>query len=79
VFLAAALAREFLRQRRPLLAAGAVACQAAKTGADLFAVASGLDYRILRHRAQRVSPEEERAWGEVWRSVQGGRDGKAAP
>lgn len=71
--LAKALAREFLRQSRPIVAAWALVGQASKAGVDLTAMLTGLGYRILQHRARPVSAEEQRAWGEVWRSVGHGR------
>ncbi len=69
-----ALVREFVRQREPLVAVRAGFGQAAKAAVDVFSIASGIRYRVLRHRARPVSAEEARAWAEVWRAVQG-RDG----
>lgn len=59
-------ALDFLRQHRPLLAARAMAGQTAKAAVDVVAVASGLEYHLLRHRARPVTADEERAWTEVW-------------
>lgn len=73
--MARALVREFLRQGRPLTAARAALGQGAKAVLDAFSVASGMGYRVLRHRARPVSAEDERTWAEVWRSVQGGGGG----
>jgi len=42
----------------------------AKAIVDTFAVLSGLDYRLLRHRARPVDPEMARQWQEVWTQVQ---------
>jgi glycosyltransferase involved in cell wall biosynthesis len=64
------VALEFLRQRRPFLALWAVAGQAAKAAVDTVAVATRLEYHLLRHRARRITEEEECAWRWVWRSVQ---------
>ena len=71
---ASALVHEFLRQRRPLAAARAAVGQGVKLAVDTISIASGLRYKVLRHRARGVSADEARAWAEVWRAVQG-RDG----
>jgi glycosyltransferase involved in cell wall biosynthesis len=68
--MARALGREFLRQGRPLLAGFAVAGQAAKASVDIASIASGLGYRILRHRARPIGSEDAKRWSSVWRSVQ---------
>lgn len=47
-----------------------LAGQFLKGAVDAFAVDSGLNYRLLRHRAQPVTDDEQRAWEHVWRSVQ---------
>jgi glycosyltransferase involved in cell wall biosynthesis len=61
-----ALVRAYLKQHRPLLAGRAAAVQLAKTTAEMFAVGTGLDYRVLRHRARVITEEERRKWNEVW-------------
>lgn len=68
-FFAKALAREFRRQRRPGLAVRAVAEQTLKAILDCVAVGSGLNYRLLRHRAWPISDSERRKWEYVWRLV----------
>lgn len=64
-----ALVRELLHQGRPILAARAAFEQAGKTAVDVFAVGSGLGYRVLGHRAQPITEEDKRGWEEVYRSV----------
>ena len=61
--------REFGRRRRPDLAVLAVTGQMAKGVVDAFAVASGLGYRVLRHRARPLTDGERVRWGEVWAQV----------
>lgn len=43
-----------------------VTIQVLKAGVDCAAVTSGLNYRLLRHRARSVGDEERRDWGPVW-------------
>jgi len=68
-FFAKALAREFRRQRRPGLAVRAVVEQALKAILDCVAVGSGLDYRLLRHRAWPITCAESQHWERVWQLV----------
>lgn len=58
-------------RRRGMLAAGlsAALVQTAKAAVDIVAVATGLNYRILRHRARPVSDAERKEWQEVWRQA----------
>ena len=44
--------------------------QCIKGLADIFAISTGLNYRILRHRALPVATEMARRWSEVWTRVQ---------
>jgi glycosyltransferase involved in cell wall biosynthesis len=67
---ARAVFTDFRRQKRLDLALRGVLGQAMKALVDGLAVGTGLDYGILRHRAQPISPEERRHWMEVWLSVQ---------
>ncbi|MFI5181884.1 MAG: glycosyltransferase [Thermoanaerobaculia bacterium] len=64
-----ALVRELLQESRPILAARAALEQAGKAAVDVFAVASGLDYRILGHRAGPITEEEASRWRDVYESV----------
>ena len=65
-FSAQALAREFRRQQRPGLAVRAVVEQILKAVLDCVAVGSGLNYRLLRHRAQPITDTERCEWEHVW-------------
>lgn len=70
-FAAAVFRRAMLRQEY-LTAFAAVAEQALKGVADSVAICTGLDYRVLRHRALPVGDDALRLWRQVWGSVQGG-------
>lgn len=70
-FAAAVFRRAILRQEC-LTAFAAVAEQALKGVADSVAIFTGLDYRVLRHRALPVGDDALRLWRQVWGSVQGG-------
>lgn len=61
----AALVREALASGHWGLAPG-VAEQVVKGMAECIAIGSGLDYRILRHRALPVSTAEAAAWTGIW-------------
>lgn len=61
--------REFGKRGRVDLAGRATVGQALKGCVDVFAVASGFGYRILRHRARPLSDCERSRWGEVWALV----------
>jgi len=43
-----------------------VTIQGLKAMVDCVAITSGIDYRLLRHRARPVTVEEEGRWHEVW-------------
>lgn len=45
------------------------AAQCLKGVIDIIAVVTGLNYRILRHRARPVSEHEQLQWTEVWTSA----------
>ena len=47
----------------------ALAAQAGKLAFETLAIATGLEYRLLRHRVQRVTTEEQRAWDDIWQAV----------
>lgn len=44
----------------------AAACECAKFGLDFLAIATGLRYRLLRHRARPLDPSLARDWTETW-------------
>jgi glycosyltransferase involved in cell wall biosynthesis len=65
---AASLYRYFAR-KRPVLAARAVLEQVFKGVIDCSAVHSGLNHRLLRHRAKTISQTEQEQWEAVWRRI----------
>jgi len=69
LFYGRALLHYYLRNWRPDLALRGVFSQMLKAAVDCLAVGSGLNYRLLRHRAQTVSKTEELEWVEVWRLI----------
>jgi glycosyltransferase involved in cell wall biosynthesis len=66
--------RELGGRREYLAAASAVVKQVAKAHVDVFAVMSGLKYRVLRHRARRLRDEDLQRWREVWGGLQSEAD-----
>ena len=56
----------FLQRRHPFFALGAVVTQAFRGMVDAIAISSGLNYRLLRHRALPVSESERNQWQHVW-------------
>lgn len=68
---ATVLVREGILRREYAPALLGVVEQGAKAIADCVAIGTGLDYRILRHRALPVDKTAERKWMEVWKEVQG--------
>ena len=71
-FLVCSLFNEFQRQKRLALALRALAEQTVKAVVDCIAVGTGLNYRILRHRALPITSEEQQEWARVWASVNRG-------
>ena len=63
---AKAAAREFASGGKYVTVAGAVLKQFAKAHVDVFAVLTGLDYRILAHRARPLHGEDLQRWTAVW-------------
>lgn len=61
---------EFWRRGEYLTALGGTLEQCAKGLLDVLAISTGLDYRILRHRARPVAAEIVKRWSEVWTQVQ---------
>lgn len=61
--------RDCFRQRRFDLLVRAMLEQGLKSSLDCIAVGTGLNYRLLRHRAAPVTPSERQAWEHVWQSV----------
>ena len=52
-----------------LLSTRGVVEQAMKGTVELFAILSGLDYSILRHRARQISEDERHEWAKIWQLV----------
>lgn len=61
--------RQFHIEGRLGLALMAVLLQIIKSGVDLFAIRTGLDYHILRHRASPVTEAERQRWQQVYETV----------
>jgi glycosyltransferase involved in cell wall biosynthesis len=72
-----AATREFASRRKYFTAAGAVLKQFAKAHVDVFAVLTGLDYRVLAHRARPLNRDDLQRWTKVWNGLQHSTDGTA--
>jgi len=68
---AAAACREFLRQKKYSVAMECAMGQSVKGLVDVFAISTGLNYRVLRSRAMPVTKAMASGWARVWRQVQG--------
>jgi glycosyltransferase involved in cell wall biosynthesis len=64
------LVAQFMREGRPALAARAAVEQVLKAMVDVAAISTGLDYRILAHRAGPATEADRQDWLAVWRSLQ---------
>ena len=64
------LIRTFVPQGKYRWASRGILGQAVKGIVDLFAVAFGLDYHVLRHRAESPTDEMLVRWDAVWAQVQ---------
>lgn len=62
------LGRAAVRDRNPAFVWG-IALQAIKGAADVVAVTTRLNYRLLRHRATKVDDQLLAEWDNVWRTV----------
>ncbi len=71
---AASLFSEFRQRGQTLKAVMAVAEQAAKAAVDGMAVGTGLNYRLLRHRARPTSDAERARWDRLRRELRLGTD-----
>jgi glycosyltransferase involved in cell wall biosynthesis len=65
-FYARMLLAEHLRKGRPIAGGWSVLVQYVKGAVDIMALLTGLQYRILRHRAMPVTGEEVAEWQQVW-------------
>jgi|SRR5580704_1117980 glycosyltransferase involved in cell wall biosynthesis len=61
-----AVYQEFRKQGNYFLALRGIVQQSIKGLVDSFAIATGLNYRILRHRAIFLDGFDQRRWEEVW-------------
>lgn len=61
--------RDLLKRGKRTRAGRVVAEQILKGMVDVLAVSSGLDYKLLRHRAMPASADEIRRWQQVWAQV----------
>jgi len=66
-----------LLRAKPGLALRALPEQVAKAAFDVLAVASGLERRLLRHRARPLAAAHAEEWHAVWRAVCGEMSGAA--
>jgi glycosyltransferase involved in cell wall biosynthesis len=67
---ATAVFRDSLQRKQYLTLIVGVLEQCAKAFVDVFAISTGLNHRILRHRARPVGTEIVERWSEVWAQVQ---------
>lgn len=68
-FFVSSLMRESRRQRYWLLAILGAVEHGMKAGLEIISIATGLNYRLLRHRAQPVTLREQAEWEQVWKQV----------
>jgi glycosyltransferase involved in cell wall biosynthesis len=61
--------RQLMRSLGPSLAASLISVQMFKLVLDVFAISTGLKYRVLRHRAMPVTRLEAAEWSQVWQAV----------
>lgn len=61
-----AVYQEFFERKNYLLAIRGIVQQWAKALVDGFAITTGLNYRVLRHRAGFLDELSQRRWEEVW-------------
>jgi glycosyltransferase involved in cell wall biosynthesis len=68
--LAIAVFRYFFGRRQYFTATWGAVEQCAKALADVFAISTGLNHQILRHRARPVRAEIVECWSAVWAQIQ---------
>jgi hypothetical protein len=61
---------DFFERKQYFTAIGAALGQCAKALVDVFAISTGLNHQILRHRARPVRTEIVECWSDVWERVQ---------
>lgn len=64
-----AVYQEFVERRNYFLAIRGVFQQSTRALVDSFAIITGLNYRVLRHRAAFLDKFNQRRWAEVWAQV----------
>jgi glycosyltransferase involved in cell wall biosynthesis len=65
----AAVSREFFKRGEYFTAAGATLRQFVKAFVDIFAITTGLNYLVLRHRVRSLDQVNLQHWAEVWSQV----------
>ena len=61
--------KQLSRSTGPFFAVSLMSVQMFKLALDLFAISSGLKYRLLRHRAASLGSLEVAEWSQVWQAV----------
>ena len=67
---AKAVLREFCKRGKIFTALRGVFGQSAKALVDIFAVSTGMNHRILRHRARPIGCEVIDHWTDIWQGLQ---------
>ena len=65
-----AVLRDFFERKQYFAAICGVLGQSAKALVDVFAISTGLNHQILRHRARPVETEIVECWSKIWAQVQ---------
>jgi glycosyltransferase involved in cell wall biosynthesis len=65
-----AVFRECFERKASFTAIGAILRHSAKAFLDILAIATGLNYLVLAHRARSLDPVSRQRWAEVWSQVQ---------
>ncbi len=65
-YIAQSFLHVFMQRRKSFTGIQAVIVQALKAMVDIVAITSGLNYRLLRHRARPITESERREWERVW-------------
>jgi glycosyltransferase involved in cell wall biosynthesis len=68
----AAAFKEYFERKNYFTAIAAALRQSGKAFADTLAIATGLNYVLLRHRARPLDPASLENWSEVWSQVKDG-------
>jgi glycosyltransferase involved in cell wall biosynthesis len=65
-----AVLRDFFERKQYCTAIGGALGQCAKAFVDVFAISTGFNHQILRHRARPMTTEITECWSDVWERVQ---------